>query len=87
MLEDSADIFRIELRLFRQDEWKSRVEFPLESTADVSLRRLQRFVKEDDLSWSFGGAGGKAEVAPDGRVDIGRLTITTEPVELVLTRN
>ena len=87
VLEDSADIFRIELRLLRQDEWKSRVEFPLESTADVSLRRLQRFAKEGDLSWSFGGAFGKAEVAPDGRVDIGRLTITTEPVELVLKHN
>lgn len=42
-IEDSAETFAMELRLLNPDEVKSAIPFPTESTANVTLRRLQKF--------------------------------------------
>lgn len=87
VIEDSEKALRVELRLLRQDEWKSRVAFPTESEADVSMRRLQKFGKDGgEFRWSFGGKTGAASKGSDGLVHIGKLKITNEPTVLVLEK-
>ena len=86
VLRDEADTFEIELRLLAQDEFDSRLTFPTESTADVTLRRLQKFSlsEGDEVSFTFGDVSGKTVTAD--ALTIPRLTVTTEPKVLKITK-
>ncbi|MCF0234535.1 MAG: hypothetical protein HUK22_06095, partial [Thermoguttaceae bacterium] len=68
VVKDSAENFEIELRLAGADEIKSRIfETPVESTADVSLRRLQEFdvAPGEKINWAFGEQSGVVDVDAD----------------------
>ena len=85
-LRDDEDGIEMELRLLRQDEWESCLTFPTSSTADVTLRRLQKFAPEkgDRLKFTFGDKSG--EIGFDGKVKIEGLTVTAEPKVLKVTK-
>jgi predicted esterase len=86
---DMPDRFEIVLRLATNDELKSKIfTIPTESTADVSLRRLQEFVAapHETISWSFGERSGKVQADKRGLVTIPSLTITSDACVLILKR-
>ncbi len=86
---DSPDRFEIELRLATNDELKSTIfEIPTESSADVSLRRLQKFGVSpgETVAWTFGDRSGEVQADKNGLVTIPSLTITSVPQILTLTR-
>ncbi|MBQ8286218.1 MAG: hypothetical protein IJZ10_07940, partial [Thermoguttaceae bacterium] len=86
---DEAERFEIELRLTTAKELNSQIfEAPSESTADVSLRRLQRFeVKPGEkLRWTFGAKSGEIVADENGLPTIPRLTTTQTPTILKLER-
>jgi len=86
---DEAERFEIELRLTTAKELNSQIfEAPSESTADVSLRRLQRFeVKPGEkLRWTFGAQKGEIVADENGLPTIPRLTTTQTPTILKLER-
>ncbi|MCI8386907.1 MAG: prolyl oligopeptidase family serine peptidase [Clostridiales bacterium] len=85
---DSADSFSMELRLITESDWKSRVPFPKESTADVSIRRLQSFkiAPNEKIKWAFGNDSGEIIADENGLVTIDDLKITQTPATLELKR-
>ena len=86
---DSTDNFEIELRLASASELKTKLfDVPTESTADVSLRRLQNFKIEpnETISWSFGDQSGKVGASKTGLITIPELTIGVEPIVLKLSK-
>lgn len=83
---DTENEFSIELRMMGQDEWESRIDFPRESTADVTLRRLQNFVISDgeSVSYKYGDRSGTLTVS--GAPKFEGLRITTEPTVLTIRK-
>ena len=81
-------MLEIELRLLRQDEWESRVTFPQESTADVTLRRRQNFILSpgENFSWEFRGDKGVSKADDFGVPTIFSLKITDVPAVLTLKK-
>ena len=88
VIEDLEDRFEIELRLLRRDEWKTRVTLPESSTAEVYLRRLQKFRFEPDSSFefSFDGQKRKGNTDADALPSFGPLVIEQRPKRLVMTK-
>ena len=87
-VRDDKDVHEIELRLLRQDEWESRVTFPQESTADVTLRRRQNFILSpgENFSWEFRGDKGVSKADDFGVPTIFSLKITDVPAVLTLKK-
>lgn len=88
VIADEADRFEIALRLLRQDEWESRVVFPAESTANVSLRRLQQFrlAPGERFTWEYGGASGEGAADAEGVPTVGDITIKRDASVLTLRK-
>lgn len=61
---------------------------PLPATADVTIRRAQRFrlAPGEPVRWTFGAAGGTVLAGPDGIVTIPGLRLGTTWTTLVLER-
>ena len=76
----------MELRLLTADEWESRVAFPTEATADVTLRRLQkcRFPAGAAVAWTCGTQNGEVSADAEGLVTIPSMKITADAVVLKL---
>ncbi|MBQ3389293.1 MAG: hypothetical protein IJG60_08785 [Thermoguttaceae bacterium] len=86
---DTPDRFEIALRLTDAEELGSALFTPpAESTADLSLRRLQQFkvAPGDNVRWNFAGEEGTVTADADGLVTIPSLKITTVPALLTLSR-
>ena len=86
---DTETKFEIELRLASAEELKSTLfEIPTTATADVSLRRLQRFAvaPNEEIAWRYGDASGKVKADQNGLVTIPRLTVETAPKTLLLEK-
>ena len=86
---DAENEFAIELRLATKEELQSKIfEIPTESTADVSLRRLQNFrvAPNESVIWSFGAKSGEVVADKNGLVTIPELTITDAPTTLKLSK-
>ncbi len=90
-ITDTAKGFTMELRLVTNDELGAAEELPNESTADVTLRRIQHFKlgPGEKTSWVLNRDGktvqkGKTMVSKNGRVTIPALTITAAPAQLTL---
>ena len=85
---DSADKFEMSLHLVSAADLKTQFEIPKEATADVTLRRLQRFQLKpgETFSWSFGNAKGEGQADSQGLVTIPALKLTAEPVTLSVTK-
>jgi dienelactone hydrolase len=73
-----------ELRLATAAELKTAQPVPAEATADVTLRRLQRFrvAPGTVVLWTYGRTAGDAKADAAGVVTIPRLRITADPTTL-----
>lgn len=87
-LYDESDGFSMRIRLLRQEEWNSRIVFPKESTADVTVRRIQRFHLNsgEAFRWFYGKETGIGYADENGHPCIHSITIYTEGLELRLEK-
>ncbi len=85
-LSDAADSFEMELRLLRRDEWESRVAFPTESVADVTVRRRNGFLLTpgERFFWEYGEQSGEGVAGGDGAPTVARVRVTVTPGALKL---
>ena len=89
-VSDTSSAVALELRMVTAGELKSKFFTPPASaTAEVAIRRLQKFRVRpgDKVSWSFGAQKGTATIGKDGLLSVGTLTITDKPQTLRVTRN
>ena len=88
VITDEPDRFEIELRLLREDEWQTRVKLPEESTADLYLRRLQRFKFEPDadFTYTYNGEERVGHADKDALPEMKSVTVTKAPKRLVITK-
>lgn len=85
---ETPDMVETSLFLVKPAELKTTFTIPMESTADVSLRRLQmlKVGAGESVRWAFGSSKGEAKADAMGCVTIPRLQITSEPVTLSVSR-
>lgn len=83
-VRETADSAEISLFLLKPSELKTTFAIPAESTADVTLRRLQnlRTAPGDSVQWMFGSAKGQVKADKEGRFTIPRLSISSTPQTL-----
>ena len=83
-LRDTPDEIALTLGLVKPADLKTTFTIPAESTADVTLRRLQKFRIAPDakVRWTFGSATGEVAGDAQGYVTIPGLKITAEPTTL-----
>jgi hypothetical protein len=84
---DAPNEFALDLRLVTKADLSKPASLPTQSTADVTLRRLQKFKVQADKTyvWSF-GADHMGEVRPDpaGLLTVPRLDISDKPKRLTI---
>lgn len=87
-ISDTSDKFETELFLINAADLTTQFKIPNESTADVTLRRLQKFqVKPGDtFRWTFGAATGEGQVDGQGLITIPALKMTAAHTTLTVTR-
>jgi poly(3-hydroxybutyrate) depolymerase len=87
-VRETADTVETSLFLVKPAELKTAFKIPAESTADVSLRRLQamRVAPGATVRWTFGGASGEVRADVTGLVTVPRLKITAQPMSLVVSK-
>ena len=87
-ISDSANTFEISLFLATPENLKTRFAIPEQSTADVSLRRIQNLeiAPGSTLSWTFGSRQGTVVADSNGLVTIPGLSITGSPSPLTLRK-
>jgi hypothetical protein len=83
-VRDTPDVIETTLSLVKPSELKTTFTIPAESTADVSLRRLQklRVAPGAAVRWTFGTANGEVRADAAGCITIPGLKITAEPATL-----
>jgi pimeloyl-ACP methyl ester carboxylesterase len=86
---DTAKESDISLFLVNPAELKTKFTIPAESTADVTLRRLQalKIAPGESVHWSYGSMQGDVQADAAGYVTIERLKITAQPVTLRIAKN
>lgn len=79
VIKDEENEFEIMLRLINESDWQTRVELPKESTADVTMRRLQNFKANDgdEIAWEYGETKGNV-TCKDGIFTVEKLAITQD---------
>jgi len=81
---------RVEVSLFLLTPQICKTSFtlPTEATANVTLRRLQRFTVKPgaEVRWSFGEREGTVRADSEGLITIPGLKITGEPQTLRLVK-
>ncbi len=87
-ISDTKEKFEMSLFLTAPAELKTAFQIPGESTADVSLRRIQNLqVKPGEaFKWTFGTAKGEVKADADGLITIAGLKISAEPASLTVIR-
>lgn len=90
-VSDTAKSFVMELRLVKKDELSRPIDTPREAVADVTLRRLQKFVvlKGKTYQWRVMRGGkvtqsGRAQPDAAGLLTIPKLRITDVPMNLAI---
>ena len=83
-VRDTPEALETTLFLVKPADLKTTFTIPTESTADVSLRRLQmlKVAPGAMVRWKFGSAEGTAQADATGLVTISKLKITAEPTNL-----
>ena len=83
---ETRNSLSIPLRLLTASEWHSRISFPEQATADVTMRRLTtcRFLPGAQVTWTFGDLSGQTTADSQGLVTVKALPITTTPKLLTL---
>jgi pimeloyl-ACP methyl ester carboxylesterase len=86
--KDTADAVAVSLFLTTPSDLKTTFAIPKESTADVTLRRLQAFrvAPSEAVKWAFGGRTGEVRGDARGVVTVPGLTVTGTPTTLTLTK-
>lgn len=81
---DTAAAIEMKLFLVKAADLRTAFTVPTESTADVSVRRMQklRVAAGATVFWTFGTAAGEVKADAQGCVTVPRLRITTEPTML-----
>ena len=87
-VKETSTTAEISLFLIRPSELKTTFPIPTESTADVSLRRLQalKISPGERLRWVFDQANGEVQADETGCVTIPRLLITSDSTPLRIMR-
>lgn len=87
-LRDTAERVELSLFLLRPADIKTTFTLPSETTANVSLRRLQalRVMPGETVRWTFGGAKGEAKADDRGCVTVPQLKITAQPATLSVVK-
>ena len=87
-LNDTKDKLEMNLFLASAAELKTTFDVPKESTADVSLRRIQsgRVAPVKGFRWTFGSAQGEGHADATGVITIPSLRITAEPTTLTVMK-
>jgi poly(3-hydroxybutyrate) depolymerase len=87
-VRDTPEAIEATLFLVKPAELKTTFSVPAESTADVSVRRLQmlRLSPGATVRWTFGASSGEAKADASGCVTIPRLKITAEPTSLSISK-
>ena len=87
-ISDANDKLEMSLFLTSPAELKTAFEIPRESTADVSLRRIQnlRAKPGEAFKWTFGVATGDVKADAEGLISIPGLKITAAPTTLTVSR-
>ena len=85
---DTESRFEMQLHLVSEKNLTTTFTIPKSATADVSLRRLQRFQIEpgQTVQWQFGKANGEVTADADGLITIPALTITDTPLKLIISK-
>lgn len=85
---DTPAAVEAQLFLLKASDLKTTFTVPTEATADVTLRRLQRFrvAPGAAVRWTFGTAAGEATADATGCVIVPRLRVTAEPTTLRVGR-
>lgn len=85
---ETPESFDTKLFLVKAPEFKTTFTIPGESTADVTLRRLQmlRVKPGERVKWSFGSAEGEVPADAEGCITLPKLKITAEPTKLSVGR-
>lgn len=88
IIADTVDRFEVELRLLRSDEWDTRITLPSASVTDITFRRIQcfRIASGESLILTYDGNDSVVCANEYGLPVLERLTVTTQPTRLVLTR-
>jgi pimeloyl-ACP methyl ester carboxylesterase len=83
---DTADAAEVQLFLVKPTDLKTAFTIPTEATADVTLRRLQKFraAPGATVTWAFGKATGEVKADAQGCVTVPGLKVTAEPTLLTL---
>ncbi|HLY75464.1 MAG TPA: prolyl oligopeptidase family serine peptidase [Planctomycetota bacterium] len=87
-ISDEKDKFEVSLFLRSPADLKTTFHIPEESTADVSLRRIQNFHTEpgESIRWTFGAGNGVIKSDPEGVLTIPGLKLASTPTVLTLRR-
>jgi poly(3-hydroxybutyrate) depolymerase len=87
-VRETPEELRVNLHLVTPKEMTTKFKIPAESTADVSLRRLQKLTLSpgNRVNWSFGSAKGEGRVGDDGVLTTPGLRITAEPAVLTVRK-
>lgn len=85
-IDDTADTVETSLFLVTPADLKTSFTIPAEATADVTLRRLQKFriAPGAAVKWTFGKSEGEAKADATGVVTVPGLKLTGEPTNLSL---
>jgi poly(3-hydroxybutyrate) depolymerase len=83
---DTADGIEMKLFLVKSADLKTSFTIPTESTADVTLRRVQKFrvAPSATVQWTFGTAKGEVKADEQGYVTVPGLKITADQTTLRL---
>ena len=86
-LKDTGKKLEMSLFLVTPQLLETSFDIPATSTADVSLRRIQKLgIKPGGIfRWSFGKAKGEGKAAADGLISIAGLKITPQPTTLAIS--
>ncbi|QJW98580.1 PHB depolymerase family esterase [Frigoriglobus tundricola] len=85
-VRDTAHGVETKLFLVSDKDLKTAFTIPSEATADVSLRRVQKFrvAPGAAVSWTFGAAKGEVKADAQGCVTVPGLKITSDPTALTV---
>ena len=85
--EDTPDTFAMVVSLMRPEDWQTKRELPTETTADVTLRRIQRFGYQpgDRIAYTCGTQSGSVTIPDSGVLTIPALVISQTGCLLRLT--
>lgn len=88
-LSDTKNKLEMSLFLVTPAQLKTTFDIPTETTADVSLRRIQngQLKPGGTFQWTFGSARGEGKADAGGVITIPGLRITAEPTALIVSKS